>query len=105
MNNPITSEELKNLLEKNPDAAVLLDVRRKSDFEADNRLIPGAQWRDPEQVDTWIRDLPRDQAVVVYCVRGGSVSQSVAEKLTANQIQVKFLEGGISAWRQFIGNR
>ena len=103
MHDPINSEELKNLLEKNPDATVLIDVRRNSDFEADNRLIPGAQRRDPEQVDIWSKDLPRDKAVVVYCVRGGSVSQSVAEKLAANQIQVRFLEGGITAWKQFTG--
>ena len=53
MQDPINSEELKNLLEKKPDATVLIDVRRNSDFEADNRLIPGAQRRDPEQVDIW----------------------------------------------------
>ena len=98
MKNSIRSEELKKLLEQNSGTAVLIDVRRKNDFEADNRLIPGAQWKDPEQVDTWSKDLPRDKAVVVYCVRGGSVSQSVSAKLAEDQVQVRYLEGGLAAW-------
>ena len=98
MKNSIRSEELKKLLEKNSGTAVVIDVRRKNDFEADKRLIPGAQWKDPEQVDTWSKDLPRDKAVVVYCVRGGSVSQSVSAKLAEDQVQVRYLEGGLAAW-------
>jgi rhodanese-related sulfurtransferase len=100
MKNSIRSEELKKLLEQNSGTAVVIDVRRKNDFEADKRLIPGAQWKDPEQVDTWSKDLPRDKAVVVYCVRGGSVSQSVSAKLAEDQVQVRYLEGGLAAWDQ-----
>jgi rhodanese-related sulfurtransferase len=100
MKNSISPEELKNLLAKDPDAAVVIDVRRKNDFEADKRFIGEAHWRDPEQVDTWSTDLPRDKAVVVYCVRGGSVSQSVSAKLAEDQVQVRYLEGGLAAWDQ-----
>jgi rhodanese-related sulfurtransferase len=100
MKNSISSEELKKLLERNSGATVVIDVRRKNDFEADERFIPGAQWQDPEQVDTWSKDLPRDKAVVVYCVRGGSVSQSVSAKLAEDQVQVRYLEGGLAAWDQ-----
>ena len=100
MKNSIRSEELKKLLEQNSGTAVVIDVRRKNDFEADKRLILGAQWKDPEQVDTWSKDLPRDKAVVVYCVRGGSVSQSVSAKLAEDQVQVRYLEGGLAAWDQ-----
>ena len=100
MKNSIRSEELKKLLEQNSVTAVVIDVRRKNDFEADKRLILGAQWKDPEQVDTWSKDLPRDKAVVVYCVRGGSVSQSVSAKLAEDQVQVRYLEGGLAAWDQ-----
>jgi rhodanese-related sulfurtransferase len=103
MKNSVNSEELKNLLEKDPNATVVIDVRRKGDFEADKSLIPGAQWKDPQQVDIWSEELPRGKAVVVYCVRGGSVSQSVAKELTEKQIQVSFLEGGFAAWKQTTG--
>ncbi|HAA04366.1 MAG TPA: sulfurtransferase [Syntrophobacteraceae bacterium] len=100
MKDLISPEELKKLLERDSGAAVVIDVRRKNDFEADKRLIPGAQWKDPEQVDTWSKDLPRDKAVVVYCVRGGSVSQSVSANLAEDQVQVRYLEGGLAAWDQ-----
>jgi hypothetical protein len=36
--------------------------------------MPGAEWRDPEKVDEWIKELPADKEVVLYCVRGGTVS-------------------------------
>jgi rhodanese-related sulfurtransferase len=100
MTNSVSSEELKAMLEKDPGAATVLDVRRRNDFEADQHLIPGAQWKDPEQVENWGKDLPQDKAVVVYCVRGGSVSQSVAAKLAENKVKVTYLEGGLAAWDQ-----
>jgi rhodanese-related sulfurtransferase len=100
MSNAISSEELKQLLNQELDAPIVIDVRRKNDFEADQHLIPGAQWKDPEQVENWGKDLPQDKAVVVYCVRGGSVSQSVAAKLAENKVKVTYLEGGLAAWDQ-----
>jgi rhodanese-related sulfurtransferase len=100
MKNSVNPDELKALLEKNPEAAIVIDVRRRNDFEADRHLIPGAQWKDPEQVESWGKDLPQDKPVVVYCVRGGSVSQSVALKLAESDLQVKYLEGGLAAWNQ-----
>ena len=30
----------------------ILDVRRRPAFEAEPRLVPGAVWREPEQVET-----------------------------------------------------
>ena len=59
----------------------LLDVRRKSDFEQSPQKIAGARWRDPEAIADWIDLVPKDQDVVVYCVKGGSVSQSVTAQL------------------------
>jgi rhodanese-related sulfurtransferase len=78
----------------------LLDVRRKADYEAEPNLIPGASWRDPEQVESWSRDLPKDRPVVVYCVRGGSVSQSITATLTGKRVNARFVEGGLKAWKE-----
>jgi len=36
---------------------------------------------------------------VVYCVKGGSVSQSVTENLTRAQVNVRYIEGGLKAGR------
>lgn len=97
MTRMITSEELKNLLKKN-DAITFLDVRRNADYEAEPIQIPLSERRDPEAVDAWSRELPKDRPAVVYCVRGGSVSRSVADKLAAEGLDAVILEGGFKAW-------
>jgi rhodanese-related sulfurtransferase len=78
----------------------LLDVRRKSDFEQSPQKITGARWHDPEAIADWSDLVPKDQDVVVYCVKGGSVSQSVTAQLKQQACRVQFLEGGIKAWRE-----
>lgn len=76
----------------------LLDVRRKADYEAAPDMIPGAIWRDPDQVAQWAEELPAGTAAVIYCARGGSVSQSVSDKLRQKGVDVAYLDGGIKAW-------
>lgn len=96
MSMSIASAELKAKLSK--DKVCLLDVRRKADYEKSPAMIEGAVWRDPEKVEEWSKVLPKDQELVVYCVKGGSVSQSVAAALQESHPGVKFLEGGILGW-------
>lgn len=76
----------------------LLDVRRKADYEAAPDMIPGAIRRDPDQVAQWAEELPAGTAAVIYCARGGSVSQSVSDKLRQKGVDVAYLDGGITAW-------
>lgn len=97
MADSIPTHELKALL-KSDRKSVLLDVRRKVDFEAEPKKIGGASWFDPEKVDEWSVKIPQDRPVVAYCVKGGSVSQSIANRLKQSHPNVKFLEGGIKAW-------
>ncbi len=80
-------------------AVTVLDVRRRNDFDADKVKLPGAQWKDPEQMAEWSRTLPRDKEVVIYCARGGSVSNSVLDHLLGQGIEARFIEGGIEAWK------
>lgn len=95
----ITATDLDQRLQN--DGIVLLDVRRGEDAVSDPVLIPGAQWRDPNQVTEWGSELPDRSAVAVYCVRGGSVSRGVAEALTAIKgLEVLLLEGGLAAWKE-----
>ncbi len=90
-----------NKLESIGDKVTLLDVRRKTDYEATPQKIGGSVWRDPEKIDEWVKQLPVGNRTVVYCVKGGSVSQSVAERLHREGIDAFFLEGGLKTW---IGN-
>jgi rhodanese-related sulfurtransferase len=77
----------------------ILDVRRRVAFEAEPRLIPGAVWRNPEDVAIWADALNRNQPVVVYCVHGHEVSQGVVDQLRALGLEAAWLEGGIEAWK------
>ncbi|MBF0303399.1 MAG: sulfurtransferase [Desulfamplus sp.] len=105
MENIIRTEELKSILEqpnygKSKDIdIVLFDVRRKSDYEAEPSLISGATWQDPEQIENWSKTILENKQVVIYCVKGGSVSKSVSEYLNNKQIKTSYLEGGIKAWK------
>lgn len=99
MTDSISVKDLSAYLVKNRDT-ILLDVRRKSDIEQSPQKITGARWRDPETIHDWIDAVPKDQDVVVYCVKGGSVSQSVTAQLKGKACRVKYLDGGINAWRE-----
>jgi len=97
MNRTITPNDLKPLVEKQ--SVTVLDVRRANDFDADKVKLPGAQWKNPEQMAEWSKNLPKDKEVVIYCARGGSVSNSVLDHLLGQGFKARFIEGGIEAWK------
>jgi len=74
---------------------IVIDVRKEPTFLGAPDLIRGALRRDPAGVIQWKTTLPAAASVVVYCVHGREVSQSVAKALGA-----KYLEGGIESWRE-----
>ncbi|MFZ5760331.1 MAG: rhodanese-like domain-containing protein [Thermodesulfobacteriota bacterium] len=92
----IDADQLRKLLERGD--VTVIDVRRRADYEASPGKIPGALRRDPEKVDEWHADLADNTRSVIYCVRGGSVSQSTASRLRAKGIAVAVLHGGLQAW-------
>jgi rhodanese-related sulfurtransferase len=101
MSRTITPQALKAHIDKEKNILVL-DVRRNSDYEADRETIPGAVRHNPEQVDQWVQEIPKDKDVVVYCIRGGSVSNSVVDKLLAAGVSVRYIEGGWEAWKKSV---
>ncbi len=97
MSRTIKPNDLKPLVEKK--SVTVLDVRRKNDFDADPAKLPGAEWKNPEQMAEWGKTLPKDKEVVIYCARGGSVSNSVLDHLLGQGVKARFIEGGIEAWK------
>lgn len=77
----------------------LIDVRRAADRDASTERIPSATWHDPETIDEWAGNLPKDNEIVLYCVRGGSVSNSVVDALQAKGFNARYIEGGIEGWK------
>lgn len=82
-----------------PDATLVFDVRREADYAASGEAIPGALWKNPDKIDAWIGAVPRTVDVVVYCVRGGEVSNSVVDRLQAAGVKARYIEGGLEAWK------
>jgi rhodanese-related sulfurtransferase len=56
-------------------------------------------WKNPDKIDAWIGALPLTQDVVIYCVRGGSVSNAVVDRLQAAGVKARFIEGGLEAYK------
>jgi rhodanese-related sulfurtransferase len=81
-------------------APVLVDVRRAVDLASSDRLIVGAFHRPAEDVQRWPRNLPAGRPVVVYCVHGQNLSQSVVTYLRDVGLTAAYLEGGITAWNE-----
>ena len=81
------------------DSQTILDVRRAGAFEEAKDLIAGAVWRDPARVSDWVKEIPPDQKVVVYCVAGHEMSRGTALRLRSAGLDAKFLVGGIDAWK------
>jgi rhodanese-related sulfurtransferase len=101
MSRTITPQELKDRIDKDKNVLVL-DIRRNADYEADTQMIPGAIKHNPDQVDQWAQEIPKDKDVVVYCIRGGSVSNSVVDKLIAAGVSACYIEGGWEAWKKSV---
>ena len=97
MSRTITPNDLKPLVSNN--TVTVLDVRRQDDFQSDTVTVPGAQWKNPELMAEWSKDLPKDREVVIYCARGGSVSNSVLDHLLGQGHRARYIEGGIEAWK------
>jgi rhodanese-related sulfurtransferase len=82
-----------------PDATLVFDVRREADYLASSETIPGAMWKNPDKIDAWIGAVPRTLDVVIYCVRGGEVSNTVVDRLQAAGVKARYIEGGIEAYK------
>lgn len=98
MSDAITPDELERMQSRQAPLRVL-DVRRKSDIQGDPSMILGAEWKDPEAVDAWGNELG-EKEVVIYCVRGGSVSKATQEKLREYTIKARYIVGGFEAWKK-----
>jgi rhodanese-related sulfurtransferase len=98
MEQTLSCPALGSLLAQRADVA-LIDVRRRAAFDADPRTVPGAVWRDPEQVTNWADGLNLERPIVVYCVHGHEVSHGAVDRLRALGFQAALLEGGIEAWK------
>src|ERR1044071_3979646 len=81
-------------------APIVVDVRRRPAFEADEWMIAGAIRRPPDTVSEWGRALPHGRPVVFYCVPGREVSRNTAASLRGAGVDARYLDGGITEWAE-----
>ena len=91
MGKAVTPHELKLKLVSGAQP-LLLDVRRAEDRDKGGEGLPGAQWRDPAQLDTWAEGIPAGSEVTLFCVRGCGVSQSVQAALESRGVTARYIE-------------
>lgn len=77
----------------------LIDVRRAADYTRATDRVAEAIWRDPARLNEWSTELDTSQPVLVYCVHGHDVSQSVVLALRARDLDARYVTGGIEACR------
>ena len=82
-----------------PALSRLIDVRRAEDFAAASDMLAGAERGDPALIDQWIGQVDATRPVIVYCVKGQDIGRSTALSLRARGFDVRYLNGGIDAWR------
>lgn len=82
------------------DDVYILDVRSQIDYEDSEYTLPNSEWKNPLLIDQWVNTIPRDKKVVVYCVHGRSVSESVTKHLLSEGFDVSFIENGIEGIRE-----
>jgi Fe-Mn family superoxide dismutase len=98
----IAPEELRARLERGEDI-LILDVCLADDLANRSDMLPGAQVRAPEAVNTWAEELPRDKPIVAYCVYGFQVSGDAVTELRRRGLNAQNLAGGIAAWHAIAG--
>jgi Fe-Mn family superoxide dismutase len=81
----------------------LIDVRPKHYATRSPEIVDGAVWRDPERVDEWIDDLPKNVPVVTFCVYGFHIGCETAAALRKAGIDARYMAGGHFAWKAMKG--
>jgi Fe-Mn family superoxide dismutase len=93
----IGAEALRAMLERK-DKVLVLDVRRPDDLDQGADMLPTALYRDPDRLEAWAAEMPKDRPVVAYCVYGFQVSGEAVAALRRRGVDARALSGGIAAW-------
>lgn len=93
-NNIIAADEVKAMLDSNPDSVFILDIRSAEDFEAGH--IEGAYHSAWASVGEIMDRIPTNKPVVVTCYTGQTAGQAVAWLRMAGFDNVKSLKLGMT---------
>ena len=97
----ITPDELHTLLASTQEVLVF-DVRQPLDLLADSEIIPGAKRIPPKEIlENPSLLSPKKKDSVAYCTCPGDKSSRavIHRALTMHFYRVRFLKGGLAAWK------
>ena len=94
----ISHTDLRKVLSQ-PDSAVILDLRRDSDYDKDTVSVPSARRLHPDKIAEWSGSLPKDKEILLFCAHGRSISNASVDYLTKNGYKARLIAGGIDGWR------
>jgi rhodanese-related sulfurtransferase len=97
----ISPEELHTLLGSGQPVH-LYDVRQPLDLLAYTYIIPGSHRIDPNDIEANPTLIPSDQDAIVYCTCPSErTSRRILRlALALNLTRIKFLRGGLRAWKE-----
>jgi len=93
-----TSATASSRLIGTPASSLFVDVRKAEDFAASDYFIPGAIRWDYHSDAVEPAEINSVTHAVAYCVKGLHVGITGAEKLSAQNVNATFLEGGLRQW-------
>ena len=81
---------------------LLLDVRQPLDLLTESEMIPGARRVPPKEIEKTAGTIPKDRDLFVYCTcPSDKTSREMTRRALALEfLKVKFLRGGLAAWKQ-----
>ena len=96
----ITVEELRRLI-KEGQKPLILDLRPEG-LRVQEGPIPGAVPAQPDDIDTVVKNYPRDSEIVIYCACPNEASAAIAARHLQQTgfKKIRPLLGGIDAWVQ-----
>ena len=94
----ISHADLRKVLSQ-PDSAVILDLRRDSDYDKDTVSVPSARRLHPDKIAELSGSLPKDKEILLFCAHGRSISNASVDYLTKNGYKARLIAGGIDGWR------
>ncbi|WP_158791851.1 rhodanese-like domain-containing protein [Granulicella sp. L60] len=97
----IDAENLHALMQKDMNLLVF-DVRQPLDLLAHSEIIPGSKRIPPKAILEEAAAIPKEKDAVIYCTCvSEKTSRMILEKaLALNFTRIKFLKGGLAAWKE-----
>ncbi len=93
-NNLIKPADVNSMLNDNPDAQIIIDIRSQADFEQGH--IAGSYHSEWAKLGELMEHIPTNRQVVVACYSGQTAGQAVGALRLAGFNNVKSLQGGMN---------